>query len=51
MIGDARALVPVLQRQDVPGLAVSSHVFPDENHISVIPAALMRGLREVAALR
>ena len=51
MIGDARNLVSVLEQQNIPGLHVSSHVFPDENHISVIPAALMRGLREVAALR
>jgi hypothetical protein len=29
----------------------SSFVFADENHLSVIPAALMRGLREVGALR
>ena len=51
MIGDARNLASVLQQQNIPGLTLSSHVFPDENHISVIPAALMRGLREVAALR
>ena len=51
MIGDARNLASVLQQQNIPGLTLSSHVFPDENHLSVIPAALMRGLREVAALR
>jgi hypothetical protein len=44
-------MVAVLQQQNIPGLDVSSYVFPDENHVSVIPAALMRGLREVAALR
>ncbi len=51
MIGDARDFVSVLQQQKVPGLDVSFHIFPDENHISVIPTALMRGLREVAAVR
>ena len=38
MIGDARNMVTVLRQQNIPGLNVSSHVFPDENHISVIPA-------------
>jgi predicted alpha/beta superfamily hydrolase len=51
MIGDARDFVSVLQRQNVPGLSVSFQIFPDENHMSVIPTALMRGLREVQALR
>jgi uncharacterized protein len=51
MIGDARDFVSVLQRQNVPSLTVSFQLFPDENHLSVIPAALMRGLREVQALR
>jgi len=51
MIGDARDFVSALERQNVPGLTVSFQLFPDENHISVIPGALMRGLREVQALR
>lgn len=51
MIGDARNFVSVLQQQNVPGLTVSFQVFPDENHLSVIPTAVMRGLREVQALR
>lgn len=51
MIGDARDFVSALQQQDIPGLNVSFQVFSDENHMSVIPTALMRGLREVQALR
>ena len=51
MIGVATDFVSVLQQQNVPGLTVSFHVFQDENHMSVIPAAFMRGLREVQALR
>ena len=51
MIGDARNFVSILERQGIPGLEVSFHVFPDENHISVVPGALMRGLSQVGALR
>ena len=51
LIGDAQHLVTALQRRNIPGLEVSFHVFPDESHISVIPAALSRGLGAVQALR
>ena len=51
MIGDAKALASMLETQKDTGLQVSFRVFPDEDHLSVIPAALARGLREVGALR
>jgi len=51
MIGDAKALASMLETQKDAGLQTTSYVFPDENHLSVVPGALMRGLREVGALR
>lgn len=51
MIGVAERFVSVLRQQNISGLDVTYHVFPEENHISVVPGALMRGLRDVAALR
>jgi hypothetical protein len=50
MIGDARSFADALQRKDVSGLDVTFHLFEDEDHLSVIPGALMRGLRAVGAL-
>lgn len=51
MIGDAMDFIAVLEKRRLPGLKLTFHVFPDENHISVIPSALMRGLLQVGALR
>jgi uncharacterized protein len=51
MIGDAEKFVTVLRQQNIPGLEVIHYVFPEENHLSVVPGALMRGLRDVGALR
>jgi uncharacterized protein len=51
MIGDARHFVSVLQAGNAPGLDVQLHVFPDENHMTVVPVALTRGLLQVKALR
>jgi predicted alpha/beta superfamily hydrolase len=51
MVGDAKAMAAMLETQKHAGLQISFRVFPDENHISVIPSVLMRGLREVGALR
>jgi hypothetical protein len=51
MIGDAKALAEALDAQKDTGLQVSFRVFQDEDHLSAIPAALARGLREVGALR
>ena len=50
MIGDAQALVEALQDRTDKGLEVSNYLFPDEDHISVVPGALRRGLRTVGAL-
>ena len=50
MIGDARSFADALQRKDVSGLDVTFHLFEDEDHLSVIPGALMRGLRAVGSL-
>jgi hypothetical protein len=44
-------MAAMLETQKHAGLQISFRVFPDENHISVIPSVLMRGLREVGALR
>jgi predicted alpha/beta superfamily hydrolase len=51
MIGDARNFVSIVERQKVAGIEIGFHVFPDENHVSVVPGALMRGLSQVGALR
>ena len=51
MIGDAERFVSILKGQNITGLEVGFHVFPDENHVSVVPGALMRGLTQVRALR
>lgn len=51
MIGDARRFVSVLQAGSASGLDVQLHVFPDENHMTVVPVALTRGLLHVTALR
>jgi len=41
----------VLQAANPSGLEVQLHVFPDENHMTVVPVALTRGLLQVKALR
>jgi predicted alpha/beta superfamily hydrolase len=51
MIGDARRLVSVLEDRRIPGFAPVFQLFADEDHLSVTPSALMRGLRQVQALR
>ena len=51
MIGDARQFVSVLQAANPSGLEVQLQVFPDENHMTVVPVALTRGLLQVKALR
>jgi len=49
MIGDARQFVSVLQAANPPGLEVQLQIFPDENHMTVVPVALTRGLLQVKA--
>ena len=51
MVGDAKALASMLETQKGAGLQTTFYIFPDENHLSVVPGALMRGLREVGALQ
>ena len=51
MIGDAQSFASALRNRNLSGLDVSFHLFPDENHISVVPGALSRGLSVVQALR
>jgi predicted alpha/beta superfamily hydrolase len=51
MIGDARQFVSVLQAANPSGLEVRLQIFPDENHMTVVPVALTRGLLQVKALR
>jgi predicted alpha/beta superfamily hydrolase len=47
MANDLLAFADVLRRERWPGLSVSTHIFADDNHDSVFPAALTRGLRVV----
>jgi predicted alpha/beta superfamily hydrolase len=51
MIGDAKDFASELEKRKIAGLETKFQLFPDENHISVIPSAFMRGLLEVGALR
>lgn len=41
----AARLTDLLVKREYRGLALESHVFQDENHVSVFPAAFSRGLR------
>jgi predicted alpha/beta superfamily hydrolase len=45
MVGDAKAMAAMLETQKDAGLQSSFRVFPDENHISVIPSAHARPAR------
>ncbi|HET9191827.1 MAG TPA: alpha/beta hydrolase-fold protein [Vicinamibacterales bacterium] len=45
LVSNARDLAQRLQMRSAPGLEVWLHVFSDETHTSVVPAALTRGLR------
>lgn len=47
MAADMRTLAAQLERHAYEGLAVDAHVFPDDHHDSIFPAALSRGLRFV----
>ncbi len=47
MIDAMQELIRVLQSRSYKGLAIAGHVFEDETHNSVFPAALTRGLRVV----
>lgn len=47
MANDMQALINVLRSRSYKGLTITGHVFEDETHNSVFPAALTRGLRVV----
>jgi predicted alpha/beta superfamily hydrolase len=42
-------LATTLQARNYPGLQLTTHLFEDETHVSVVPALYSRGLREVFA--
>lgn len=45
MIANVNILAAQLESRNYPGLKVETHVFPDENHMSCVPAAWMRAFR------
>jgi predicted alpha/beta superfamily hydrolase len=47
MLDDMQELIKILQSRSYKELTIASHVFEDETHNSVFPAALTRGLRAV----
>ena len=49
-VTNVERLVATLQGRNYPGLQLTSHVFEDETHVSVVPALYSRGLREVFAV-
>lgn len=46
-VTNVNALAKTLHERNYPSLALTSHVFEGETHLSVFPAAYSRGLREV----
>ena len=46
---EAVRMASVLEDRTYPGLNLTVHEFSGETHLSVIPATLSRGLREVFA--
>ena len=51
MVDNMTELADTLAGRAYPSLQLESHVFADETHVSVMPAALMRGLRSVLGSR
>lgn len=47
MVANVERMTAALRSRDYPGLDLTSQIFPDETHQSVIPAMLSRGLRVV----
>lgn len=47
MVSNVREMAGILHGRGYPSLRFTSHVFEAETHLSVIPATLSRGLREV----
>ena len=46
-VSNLRRLVSRLKERAYPGLSLESSIFPDEYHLTVFPAALSRGLRQL----
>jgi predicted alpha/beta superfamily hydrolase len=46
-VTNVKTLAQTLQERRYPSLQLTTHVFEDETHVSVIPATFNRGLREV----
>jgi len=49
MVANVIKLREILIARDYPGLKLTTHIFEDETHLSVIPATMSRGLRAVFA--
>jgi uncharacterized protein len=49
MVTDLREFATRLQRRNYEGFQFQTHFFEDENHLSVVPATISRGLRFVYA--
>jgi hypothetical protein len=47
MLSNVARLTELLASREYPGLKLTSHIFHDETHLSVIPATFSRGLRTV----
>jgi len=47
MLSNVAKLTEIFSSRKYEGLNLSTHFFPDETHLSVIPATFSRGLREV----
>jgi uncharacterized protein len=46
-VTNMKTLAHTLQERHYPGLQMTTHVFADETHVSVLPATFSRGLRTV----
>ena len=51
MVSNVYRLESMLRHRNYPGLNLSMDVFPEETHMSVFPASVTRGLRNVFHLR
>jgi predicted alpha/beta superfamily hydrolase len=47
MVSNVREMDRILRDRKYAGLELTTHIFDDETHVSVIPATLSRGLRVV----
>ena len=49
MVSNVARLTEILSSRKYPGLKLTTHIFDNETHLSVIPATMSRGLRTVSA--